>query len=294
MYSRKINGLIGNYYAPVPPSIYPLTFANAGSLENKGIELSLNASLYNTRKFTWNLQFVSAYNSNKITSFSSDLFNGQASPVTQINGWGTEVQRMEPGYAVGAFYGKRFAGFDQSGQWLFYDHEGKPISSGEVGDNDYAYIGNGIPRYNFGVTNSFTVGNFDASVLVRSALKFDALNAKRLFHENTNLFGTTNLFTSAINTAVKGEPTFSSYYLEKGDYLKVDNLTIGYTIPLKNETVKRIRLSVTATNLALITSFSGIDPELGVSSPFNAPGVELNDNYYPRTRSFTFGVQADF
>ncbi len=294
LYSRKIDGLIGNYYAQVPAAIYPLTFANAGTLRNKGMELSLNASLYNTKQFTWSMNFVSAYNDNKIESFSSDLFQGTASPVTQINGWGTEVQRMEPGHPVGAFYGKRFAGFADDGQWLFYDKEGKPVTSGEVGDNDYAFLGNGIPRYNLGLTNNFIIGNFDATIMIRSALKFDVLNAKRIFHENLNGFGTTNMFTSALDNAVKGEPTFSSYYLEKGDYLKVDNLTIGYSVPINNETVKRIRLSVTATNLLLITGFSGIDPELGVSGPFSSPGVEMNDFYYPRTRSFTFGVQVDF
>src|SRR5690606_106713 len=154
--------------------------------------------------------FVSAYNQNKITSFSSETFNGTSSPVTPINGWGTEVQRLEPDYAVGAFYGKRFAGFADDGSWLLFDHEVKRVYSSEIGDNDYAFLGNGIPRYNFGITNSFVIGNFDASVLIRSALKFDALNAKRLFHENTRLFGTTNLFASAIDDAVVGEPTFSS------------------------------------------------------------------------------------
>lgn len=294
IYSRKIEDLIGNYFAQVPPGIYPLTFANAGSLENKGVELSLNAAIIKKKDFVWNAGFVGAYNKSKIISFSNDLFKGTASPVTPINGWGTEVQRMEPGNPVGAFYGKRFAGFTDEGQWLFYNNEGKPVTSNEIGDNDYAFLGSGIPQYNFGLTNNFVFGNFDASVLIRSALKFKALNAKRIFHENVNLFGTTNLFTSAIEGAVKGEPTFSSYYLENGDYLKVDNVTLGYSLPLKNNTVKSVRLSVTATNLLLISGFSGIDPELGISGPFSAPGVEMNNSYYPRTRSFTFGVQVGF
>ena len=291
-YNRRIQNLIGNYSAQVPAGIYPLTFANAGSLSNEGVELSLNARVINRKNFTWNAGFVGAYNENKITSFSSDIFQGSANPVTQINGWGTEVQLMAPGQPVSTFYGKVFAGFTDDGEWLFLNKEGKPVQSYEIGDGDYTYLGNSIPKVNLGLTNSFVYRNFDLSLLIRSALGFKVLNAKRIFHENRNLFGTTNLFAASLHETVGGEPTFSSYYLEKGDYVKLDNVSLGYSFPLKGK-IRKIRVSAVATNLLLITGFSGIDPELGVS-PFNAPGVEMNSYYYPRTRSLTFGIQADF
>ncbi|MDQ2751623.1 MAG: TonB-dependent receptor, partial [Bacteroidota bacterium] len=163
-----------------------------------------------------------------------------------------------------------------------------------IGDNDYKYLGNSVPKYNLGLTNSFVFRSFDLSFLMRSALSFKAVNTKRIFHENMTLLGQQNQFKSALTSPVHDAPTFSSYYLENGNYLKLDNLSLGYTLPLhKNAYLQRIRFAATATNLLIITKFSGMDPELGVSS-FNYSGVERNDYYYPRTRSFTFSINADF
>ncbi len=291
-YSRNIKNLIGNYNAQVPSQIWTLIFANAGNMTNKGVELSLNAKIVRQKNFAWNANFVSAYNQNKIVSVSNNQFFGTAHDITDI-GVGT-IQRMAPGQPVNVFYGKVFAGFTPDSLWLFKNSAGKPVTEDQIGDNDYKYLGNSVPKYNLGLTNNFAFHSFDLSFLLRSALSFKAVNTKRIFHENITLLGSQNLFTSALTSPVKGDPTFSSYYLENGNYVKLDNLSLGYTLPLhKNNYLQRVRIAATATNLLIITKFSGMDPELGVSS-FNNAGVELNNYYYPRTRSFTFSINADF
>ena len=112
-----------------------------------------------------------------------------------------------------------------------------------------------------------------------------------------------NLFTSALNNTVNAEQYFSTYYLEKGDFVKIDNITIGYTLPIKNNLyLQSIRVYVTGTNLATFTGFSGMDPELPINLIFPqpgqeftaGPGVEPNYGYYPTTRTFTFGISATF
>ncbi|GAB2801044.1 TonB-dependent receptor [Rhabdobacter roseus] len=301
-YDRRINNLIGNYTAQLPPNIYDYIFANAGQMRNSGLELLLEARIVSQDKFRWNATFVGAQNVNKIVTVSSEQFFGAAQPITDIGlGWGQEVQRLAEGQPVGVFYGKKFAGVTDNGNWLFYNSEGQAVTSDQIGDDDYQYLGNSIPRFNLGLTNTIAIGRFDASILVRSALGFNVLNSKNIFHDNVNSFGATNLLVSAFdwvqdpnypNTGRpepkhRGEPTFSDYYLEKGDYMKLDNVTVGYTLPFKN-----LRVYATALNLAILTNYSGMDPELGIN-PFPGAGVEFR-NYYPRTRTFTVGVSANF
>ncbi len=308
-YDRRIEDLIGNFTAQLPPNIYPLIFANAGEMRNQGLEVLLDARLLNRKNFRWNATFVGARNKNEITSISSDQFFGSAQSITDVGlGWGQEVQRLAEGQPVNVFYGKVFAGFDENGQWLFRNKDGESVLSNQIGDDDFDYLGHSIPRWNLALTNTFTFGRFDASILLRSALDYNVLNAKRMFHDNINNFGVTNLFASELNwipdpaypttgrpeAKHSGDQTFSSYYLEKGDYLKIDNVTIGYTFPFYN-----LRLYVTGMNLAVLTGFSGMDPELGINPYSQAgsssgAGVEFNDNYYPRTRSFTVGISAQF
>jgi TonB-dependent starch-binding outer membrane protein SusC len=187
--------------------------------------------------------------------------------------------------------------------WLFKNSEGKAVPASEIGEDDFAYLGNSIPKYSMGLTNTFSFGNFDASILLRSALGFKAVNGKRMFHENWTFFTRNNLFTSAVKQPIKDAPTFSSYYIENGDYMKVDNVTFGYTLPIKKSNyLESIRVYLTGLNLLTVTSFSGTDPELQLnyypSDPnaetTNGPGLESNYSYFPNTRSFTLGINVNF
>lgn len=300
-YNRRIENLIGYYNAQVPSQIYPNVFANAGVMRNQGYEITLNSKVSNSKNFTWDATLTGAYNKNEVISISSEQFQGTAANITDF-GLGP-VQRLAPGQPVGVFYGRRFADFTDDGRWLFQTKEGKAVTADQITDEDFAYLGNSIPKYNLGLTNNLRFKSFDATILLRSALGFKALNAKRLYHENAVNLYTMNLFTSSINKPVNAEQYFSTYYLEKGDYLKLDNATIGYTLPLKpNLYLQSVRFYITGTNLATITGFSGMDPELPVNLIFPqpgqeftaGPGVEPNYGYYPTTRTFTIGVTANF
>ena len=300
-YNRRINNLVGYYNAQVPSQIYPRIFANAGSMKNEGYEITLNARAAATKNFNWDVILTGAYNRNEVVSVASEQFQGTAENITNF-GLGP-VQRLAPGQPIGVFYGRVFAGFTDDGGWLFRDNEGKAVSPEEIGDDDFAYLGNSIPKYNLGLTNNFRFRNFDATILLRSAFGFNALNAKRLYHENAINLNVMNMFTSILDKPVNAEQYFSDYYLEKGDYLKIDNVTIGYSLPIKsNLYLQSVRFYVTGTNLATFTGFSGMDPELPVNLIFPqpgqefaaGPGVEPNYGYYPMTRTFTFGVSASF
>jgi TonB-linked SusC/RagA family outer membrane protein len=302
VYDRRIKDLIGNYPAQLPSQIQPYIFANAGTMDNKGIELLLNAKLVSNKNFTWNLIATAAYNRNEIVSVESDQFHGSAVDVTRIQE-DTYIQRLAPGEPVAVFYGPVFDKITDHGKWKFKSKDGKSITRDQLGPDDYRYLGNSIPKYTYGLTNNFNIGKLDISLLLKGAAGFKAVNAKRLFHENLNNYSRNNLFTSALNTKLNDVPIFSSYYIEDGSYLKVENLNIGYTFSVKNSSyIKNIHLYATASNLLTLTGFSGTDPELQInyyppdpnSETDDGPGLESNYSYYPSTRVFTFGVDINF
>lgn len=301
LYDRRIKHLVGNYSAQLPSEIYPSIFANAGTMQNKGIELLLDAKLITGRSFKWNATFTGAYNKNEILSVSSNQFFGTAHNITRVTE-GVSIQRLAPNQPVAVFYGPVFSGFTEEGTWLFKDKEGKPVTPDEITGDDYAYLGNSIPKFSYGLTNTFSFGNFNASILIRGAAGFKAVNAKRMFHENWLYYSRNNLFVSALDQKVADNPMFSSYYIENGAYLKLDNLTIGYTFPVKSNYFKNIYLYFTGANLVTITDFSGTDPELQINyfpqdpnqETDEGPGLESNYIYYPSTRLYTLGFNINF
>jgi TonB-dependent starch-binding outer membrane protein SusC len=270
-------------------------------MENKGVELLLNANLVKGSKFNWNATFTGAYNKNEILSVTSDQFYGSAHNITRVTE-GVSIQRLAPGQPVAVFYGPVFGGFTEEGTWLFQTRDGKTVAPSEITGEDYGYLGNSIPKYSYGLTNSFTFGDFDASILIRGAAGFKSVNGKRMFHENWAYYPRNNLFGSALNQKLMDAPMFSSYYIENGGYVKLDNLTLGYTIPVQSKSFKNIHLYVTGSNLLTITNFSGTDPELQINyfpqdpnqETDDGPGLESNYSYYPATRVYTFGVNINF
>jgi TonB-linked SusC/RagA family outer membrane protein len=302
IYDKRIKDLISYTPAQLPSQILPYIFQNAGKMDNKGVELLLNAKLIDGKQFAWNLIATAAYNQNKVISLSNDQFHGSAVDITRV-AEDVFIQRLAPGQPLAEFYGPVFDKLNNKGKWRFISKDGKSISRNQLGPDDYQYLGNSIPKYTYGLTNNFNVGRFDVSLLLKGAAGFKAVNAKRMFHENLNYYSRNNLFTSALNTQLNDAPMFSSYYVEDGSYLKVENLNVGYTLSVKNSPyIKNVHLYVTASNLLTLTGFSGTDPELQINyypadlsqETDNGPGLESNYSYYPSTRVFTFGVDINF
>ncbi|MBV9961044.1 MAG: SusC/RagA family TonB-linked outer membrane protein [Parafilimonas sp.] len=301
VYDRKIKNLLGHYSAQQPSYIFPDIFANAGEMENKGIELAVNARLISKRDLTWNVTLTGAYNKNEVIAISNDQFFSSAILATRYSE-DAFTQILAPGQPLAVFYGPRFASITKNGKFMFYNSQNKAVPASEITPSDYTYLGNSIPKYSYGFTNTFTYKHFDASILIKGAAGFKAVNAKRIFHENWSYYTRYNLFTSAINNKLKDNPQFSSYYVEDGSYLKIDNITIGYTIPLKSLYIKNIHVYATGANLLTLTGFSGVDPEMQInyygqdpnSETDFGPSEEPAFSYYPATRVFTFGVDVNF
>lgn len=310
-YNRKIKDLIGNFSAPQPPFIFPNITANAGKLESRGFEYALTAQLIGNHTLGWEVTAVGSYNKNEIETLSSKQFKGTAQDVTFVLE-GVSTQRLAAGQSASAFFGRKFAGFTEDGAWLFENKEGEAVPNSEIGEEDFRFLGNSIPKYDFNLTNKFNFKNFDLTIFTKSAFGFQALNAKRLVLENRSRLGRNNLFKSALGEKGFSAPTiFSDFFLENGNYIKIKNITLGYNVPLGKSKVAQqindLRVYFTATNVATLTGFSGDDPELNINftptqgefgegGTQTTPGPSVSQvfDFYPSTTGFELGVSLKF
>jgi len=294
LYNRETVDLLYNYTAQQPAFVRSTLLTNVGSINNKGIELYLTSTIIQNGDFSWRADLTANTQRNKITSLSNDVFTiswieegGLPSPGNLGN-----AIRVEEGGAVGNFYGKRFAGFTEDGKWQFYKADGTIGGAGDMAQEDLTIIGNGVPKYMASLNNTFTYKNFDLTLFFRGKFGFDILNTKDLYFGNKRWLPN-NLLKSAITTHAEldDDPQYSDYYLEKGDFVKLDNLTLGYNFNLKSEYLRNLRVYATGRNLLTITGYSGIDPELQ-DVGFNT-GID-GRGFYPRTKSFSLGVKVGF
>jgi hypothetical protein len=294
VYNRNTKDLLYKYNAQQPPYVRDQIYTNVGTLRNSGVEFQISATAIQQKDFKWDLDFTANTQANKLTKLSSDVFKANWLTFYGLPSPGNlgDAFRLEEGGSVGNFYGKRFAGFTEDGKWLFYKKDGTTGRATELSDDDLAIIGNGVPKFQASLTNRFVYKNFDLSFMFRGKFGFDILNLKELYFGNKKWLPN-NLYKSAItkHNDLNDDPQYSDYYIEKGDFVKLDNLTIGYNFKLNSTYIRNLRLYITGRNLLTITSYSGTDPELQ-DTGFEA-GVDARD-YYPRTQSWSIGLNVGF
>lgn len=294
VYNRNTNDLLYEYIAQQPPYVRDRIYTNVGTIRNTGLELQLSAAAIQQRDFTWDMDFAGSYQTNKLTRLSDDVFKADWLSFYGLPSPGNlgEAFRLEEGGAVGNFYGKRFAGFDEEGKWLFYKQDGSTARATEINNDDLTIIGNGVPKFQASLNHRFTYKNFDLTLLFRGKFGFDILNLKELYFGNQKWLPN-NLLKSALTKHVEldDDPQYSDYYLENGSFVKLDNVTLGYNVPLNSEYIRNLRFYVTGRNILTFTGYSGVDPELQ-DTGFEA-GVDKRD-YYPRTQSWSIGVNIGF
>jgi iron complex outermembrane receptor protein len=214
----------------------------------------------------------------------------------------TQITRAMQGQPIGLFYQAVYKGVDQNGKYLFDDGKGNAVAD----NNNYkTIIGNGLPKFEMGWTNTFRYHNFDLNVFFRGAFGHDLINTYRAFYENPTVSSVYNVVkTKYYNPNVKDAQLFSSLFVEKASFVKLDNATIAYNLPLKKQGdptggFRSLRVFLTGYNLFVITGYTGADPEVRYAdqsvNPPNilAPGIDRRENWV-LTRSFTLGVNLGF
>jgi hypothetical protein len=235
------------------------------------------------------MNLIFDYRKNKVLSIQNEYYKLEYRNIGEVGAPGISAwtHRLEEGEPIGNIHTYRFVAIDSLGQWVFDDID----TSGTITTEDRTVVGNGVPDFYLGFTNTFRYGKFDLSVMLRGMFGYQIINAKRIWHENP-MFLPRNVMKSAMNTDLWDDPEFSSYYVEDGDFVKIDNITLGYTHPFKkNKYLRSIRLYGTINNVFVFTNYSGLDPE--VSFTGLEPG---NDNRYdyPSVRTFIAGLNVNF
>jgi len=195
---------------------------------------------------------------------------------------------------LGTYYLPVYAGLSEDGKFLFHTASGGVTRN--VEDAERRIVGHAQPDFELGWSNYFTIiDRIDVSFSLRAVYGFDVYNATKMFFSNPSVLPNLNATEEALDEAKRGltdSPKVSDYYLEDGSFVRLENITIGYTFNTDNiEWVQRIRLYFTANNLMTFTNYSGIDPEISYD------GLSFGlDNFdvYPKTKAFTFGLNVNF
>lgn len=295
---RDGQDVIGDYTSPMPPYIYSTLVTNVGTTRDTGLEIQVNWDAIRSKDFSYSTNLTASYVKSKIKSFSKGTFtkgyvDGDGLPSPGNPG---PAQRLADGKEVGSFFGYKYAGVDDNGNIMIYKggvEGGDKILADDAQDSDRTYLGHGSPHYELGWGNTFTYKNFDLSLFFRGKFDYQILNTYQMYY-GLVAEPEVNLLHSAYgqNAHIKGGKKVCDYFLESGDYFKLDNITIGWTAPIKSKFISNLRVYGSVKNVFTLTSYSGLDPTT-VSTSGLWPGVSSLD-VYPITRNFTFGVQISY
>lgn len=283
---------------------------NAGSIENKGFEISVNSENFNGKNFRWNTTLNFAYNRQK----ALDL-GGRTYIITQTanpyGGRAIDFTRLEPGKELSMFYGYVYDGVIKTGEDHSIEPNAKPgdpkyvdlNKDGIINANDRTFLGNANPHYIYGMNNDFKYGDFELSIFMQGAADYSLYNVNRLMLESgPGVDALKRWTTSNENTDIPRDGYATSYgsylnsrFIEEASYLRIKMVTLGYNLPktvLKS--INNIKVYVTAQNLFTITGYTGSDPEVNTRGGNNNLAAGLDYTAFPAFRSFMVGLKVNF
>ena len=315
-YSDKTTDLLYDYTVPTPPFFINTILANVGTLTNKGVEFSINADVVRKKDFSWSIGGNISTVNTKITSLAGNYAGYKLStdniPGGYAEGRGLSsnpITYLKVGYSPYVFYLPKYEGIDKSGNQLF-DSAG--VKSVGVNGNPTLYYTSPAAKFYYGINNTLTYKNWGLNFFMRGVEGQKIFNNTALDVAFIKRLPGNNVFTQALSNGITDQPVASTLWLEKAGYLRMDNITLSYTIP-KVPGFQSFRVYVAANNAFVITKYSGLDPEVR-TGPYQLPGTNSNlatgsvsnnvnqeayidanygsDGYYPRARSFSFGVNV--
>ena len=295
-FDRQSKDLLYNYTAPQPPFVYNSILVNVGTTQNRGVELSIDGDIFKGTKVEWTSGINYSYGTTKLKTLSNSMYQASYVELYQKPGVGTSEYffRVQEGGKVGQFYGYEYAGVED-GKMLIYTDEDEKVPVSEADVKYKRYIGNGTPTSFLSWNNTLRYKNFDLNIFFRGAFGFDIFNMRK-YGMGLQGAGTDNVLRDAYlkdKDIVTGGGVISSFFLEKGDYFKLENVTLGYNFtPKPNKILNSMRVFVSAKNLFTLTGYSGNDPSV-VSVNGLEPGVDSN-SAYPTATQVSLGLTLRF
>ena len=303
-YNKKTKDLIWNY--PVSTVIYPIDniAANVGEITNTGIEFTINIDAIRTKDFNWMTTLNLSHNKNKVNKLSNEKYKtstfAQGDPRVagvSANGY---TQRVMEGEPIGTFFLYEFAGYDAAGKSTYYVRDANGNKTGEV-TNDPSYqdryiAGNAQPKLNLGWNNTFSFKNWSLTMFFSGVFGNKIYNGSRAHYTAPDFFaGGKNVLKEFITDRPATDNLSnipSDRFLEKGDYLRLQTLSIGYTFDKLDNWLQSLQLYATCNNVFTITGYKGLDPEVNMGGI--DPGVDYRWSTYPHTRTLMVGAKINF
>lgn len=295
-FDRQSKDLLYKYTAPQPPYVYSTILVNVGTTQNRGIELSVDGDIFKGTKVEWTSGINYSYGTTKLKVLSDNMYQASYVELYQKPGVGSSEYffRVQEGGKVGQFYGYEYAGVED-GKMMIYTDEGGKVPVSEADAKYKRYIGNGTPTSYLSWSNTVRYKNFDLNIFFRGAFGFEIFNMRK-YGMGLQGCGTDNVLRDAYlkdKDIVTGGGVISSFFLEKGDYFKLENVTLGYNFtPKPNKILESMRVFVSAKNLFTLTGYSGNDPSI-VSVNGLTPGVDIN-SAYPVATQLSLGLTLRF
>jgi len=290
VYTAKTEDLLFDYTVSIPPNRYEIMKANIGSLENKGLEIALAVDVIKSENTTLTLAGNVSLLKNKVLNLSGSI-NGNPLNNTNYVGWGPNAYLIE-GQPIGTFNILHHTGKDNENSETVLDVDGNGKIDQGAQSPDRMIKGSTLPTYTYAFNPTFQYKNFDASMLWRGSggnKIYNSLRSTLSYQEN---IGKSNVLESSVPLGLYNSKYGSDLWLEDGSFLRFENVTVGYNYVVKDSKyIDSVRFSLTGNNLAIITDYSGIDPEINLNGARDTGG---DNGIYPRTRSFVIGLNVKF
>jgi len=313
LYNRTSSDLLYRFQVPVPPNLYSYAWMNIGKIKSHGSELTIKYNVIEHNEFTYNLSLTASHTSkNMLASLSGD-YNGTAIHfgATDLGYMGspgpccTSLVRTEEGKPIGQIIAYVENGIDESGRYILVDQN----KDGQISWSDLAVVGNGLPQAVLGIDNNITYKNWDFEIFFRGVFGHDLINTYRAIYEVPSYISSYNvpktvldLRNPATGQILKNTGgVFTDKDVENASFLSLDNLSVGYNFKLSESSqFSKIRVYLAGNNLFYLTGYKGPDPNPRYTDNYFEtydnpllPGIDRRDTW-PRTRSFTFGVNIIF
>jgi iron complex outermembrane receptor protein len=298
-FNRTTTDLLRDTPVSSPPNIYTSTLLNLGELETTGFEVAFDYSAISKDDFSWNVGF-------NLSNFEVKLINisDQDEFVTYSGNLGapglnyTYPIVLEEGSVLGNIRAGVFAGYDDQGRTLIINQETGESTLERNLDRDGVIVGNGLPEYSFGISNNFTYQNWDLNILLRGVTGHSLINIPRAYWEHPGLSGRQNFaYTKYFNPDDSELDAYHSGMVEKADFLRLDNATLGYTFSLPEDSkIDNLRVYFSGNNLFTITDYTGSDPEVRYDDfgDILVPGIDRRTSEYFPTKTYTIGLNINF
>ncbi|ANE52077.1 SusC/RagA family TonB-linked outer membrane protein [Flavisolibacter tropicus] len=290
-YFKKTTDLLNEIPQSAGTNFSNKIVANVGSMENRGVEFNINADAVRNANLTWNVNFNATYNKGEITQLNiTDDPSFLGNRYFGIGGTGRNIKINSVGNKPGSFFVLQ----------QVYDANGKPIDGlfedrnrdGVINDKDMYQYKSANPDLFFGFSTNLTYKNWNAGVVMRANVgnyMYNQLNAS--IGSRSNVFATgylRNAYSDLLNTnfsGTKADYYFSDYFVQNASFLRMDNLNIGYNMGKVFSSNANLRLNAGVQNVFTITKYKGLDPEISTG---------VDNNFYPRPRTFTIGANLEF